>query len=113
MKTKLRLGSARMGREIDQKTRLRMAANLRVLLHEHKFKSIAAMAKEIGVSRGALSHYVNGERTMGLDVALLIHRKLGVSLDWLVDREPDPEWYDPDHIPAVDKKLRQRKTQKS
>jgi transcriptional regulator with XRE-family HTH domain len=87
-------------REIDLKTRQRIAANLRQLRWMHRFESVAGMAKEVGMSRGALGRYLSGERTTGLDVLLLFHRRLHVSLDWLVDRDPDDHrWFDPEYWP--------------
>ena len=89
---------------IDVKTRQRIAANLRRLKYEHKFKSIAAMAKELGMSRSALNRYLKGERTVGLDVLLLVHRRLHASIDWMVDRDPDdPRWLDPAYDPDIGK----------
>jgi transcriptional regulator with XRE-family HTH domain len=82
---------------IDLKTRERIAANLRLLKHQHRFDTDAAMAAELGMSRSALGRYLKGERTPGLDLCLLVHRRLGVSLDWLVDRDPPREWFDPDY----------------
>jgi transcriptional regulator with XRE-family HTH domain len=84
---------------IDLETRQRIAANLRLLKHEQRFPSVSAMAAELGMSRSALNRYVKGERTAGLDVLLLVHRKLNVSLDWLVDRAPPKEWFDPAYEP--------------
>jgi transcriptional regulator with XRE-family HTH domain len=84
---------------IDLKTRERIAANLRKLKHEHRFRSDAAMAAELGMSRGALNRYLKGEQPVGLDVLLLVHRKLHVPLDWLCDRDPEPQWFDPEYDP--------------
>jgi transcriptional regulator with XRE-family HTH domain len=85
---------------VDQKTRLRIAANLRRLKWERKFSSAAAMARRVGISRDAMRRYLSGERTVGLDVALLVHRNLNVSLDWLVDEDPeDARWLDPEYEP--------------
>lgn len=84
---------------VDLKTRQRIAANMRLLKWEHRFDSDAAMAAVLGMSRSALSRYLKGERTPGLDVLLLVHRKLGVSLDYLSDRDPPKEWMDPDYSP--------------
>lgn len=84
---------------VDVATRQRIAANLRLLKHEQRFASVAAMAHALGMSRSALNRYLKGERTAGLDVLLLVHRKLSVSLDWLVDRSPPKEWSDPNYDP--------------
>lgn len=84
---------------VDVKTRQRIAANLRYLRFKHEFPSVSSMATAIGMSRSALNRYLKGERTTGLDVLLLIHRNLHVSLDWLVDREPEDRWLDPDYWP--------------
>lgn len=94
---------------LDLKTRQTIAANLRRLKYEQKFRSVAAMAKEIGISRGALNRYLKGERTMGLDTVLAVHRKLHASIDWLVDRQPEPEWLDPDYSPAPEPSPRKKK----
>jgi transcriptional regulator with XRE-family HTH domain len=82
---------------VDLKTRQRIAANLRRLRHEHGFDSVSAMARAAGVSRAALNRYLNGERTTGLDVLLLVHRRLRISLDALCDRDPPKEWFEPDY----------------
>lgn len=85
--------------EIDLKTRQRIAANLRLLRWRFQFDSDAAMAERLGLSRGVVNRALKGERTVGLDVLLKVHRRLHVSLDWLVDSEPGQEWYDPEHRP--------------
>ena len=82
---------------LDLETRLRIAANLRFLKRQHKFKTAAAMGKALGITRQAMGRYLKGERTVGLDMALLVHRRLHVSLDWLVGNDPPPEWFDPEH----------------
>lgn len=72
---------------------------MRLLMWEHRFESVAAMADAVGMSRSALGRYLKGERTPGLDVLLLFHRKLGVQMDFLCDRDPPKEWADPDYAP--------------
>lgn len=100
MTTALRLGSARVpAHEIDKKTRLRIAANLRLLKHRFEFATDAAMAERLKVSRGVVNRALKGERTVGLDFLLKAHREMHVSLDWLVDTDPPPEWFDPDYVP--------------
>jgi transcriptional regulator with XRE-family HTH domain len=83
--------------EIDRETRLRVAAHLRQLKYKFQFESDAAMAERLGLSRGVVNRALKGERTVGLDVLLKIHRKLHVSIDWLVDEPPPEEWMDPDY----------------
>ncbi len=89
---------------IDVKTRRYMAAKLRYLQHKHEFRTNAAMAEAVGISASALGRYLREERTIGLDVALLIHRNLGVSLDWLVDTRSstlaDEAWLNPAYKPG-------------
>lgn len=105
MTPRTRLQPARVTREdLDVKTRERMAANLRMLKHLHGFPSVNQMAEALGMTRQALNRYLKGERTIGLDVALRIHRVLHVSLDWLVDRDPAREWFDPEYDPPQGKK---------
>ncbi len=70
---------------------------MRLLKWENRFESDAAMAAVLGMSRSALGRYLKGERTPGLDVLLLVHRKLNVSLDWLSDRDPPREWFSVDY----------------
>lgn len=72
---------------------------MRLLKWEHRFKTDAAMAAVLGMSRSALGRYLKGERTPGLDVLLLVHRNLGSSMDWLCDRDPPKEWFDVDFDP--------------
>jgi transcriptional regulator with XRE-family HTH domain len=84
---------------VDLKTRQRIAANMRLLMWEQRFDSVAGMADALGMSRSALGRYLKGERTPGLDVLLLVHRKLGVSLDYLSDRDPPREWFDVEYTP--------------
>lgn len=91
-------------KKIDMATRLRVAANLRKLKHIHGFRSDNAMAVELGMSRSALGRYLKGEATAGLDVLLLVHRKLHVSMDWLVDRDPEREWFNPNYSPPPERK---------
>ncbi len=81
--------------EIDRKTRLRIAANLREIKHRFEFPSDAAMGEKIDKSRGAVNRALKGERTVGLDFLLSVHRKLHVSIDWLVDNDPPAKWYQP------------------
>jgi transcriptional regulator with XRE-family HTH domain len=100
MTTDTALASASMPpHEIDIKTRQRIAANLRETKHRFRFDSDAAMGKALGLSRDVVNRALKGERTVGLDFLLRVHRRLHVSLDWLVGHEPAPEWYDPDHTP--------------
>lgn len=90
---------------IDVKTRERIAANLRQLKHQHRFASVASMAGVLGMSRSALNRYLKGERNIGLDVLLLVHRELHASIDWMVDRDPEDErWFDPEYDPALPEK---------
>lgn len=84
---------------IDMQTRLRIAAKLRYLMWEGEFDTAAALARELGVHRKTMGKYLKGDRTVGLDVLLKIHRELGVSIDWMVDRDPPQEWFDPDFVP--------------
>lgn len=87
--------------EIDIKTRQRIAANLRLLRHQFRFQSDAAMAEALGLSRGVMNRALKGERTVGLEVVLKVHRGLHVSLDWLVDKDPPQQWFDPDYDPPL------------
>lgn len=73
---------------IDMKTRLRIAAKLRYLKWEGGFETNAEMADELGIHKTSMGRYLSGGRTVGLDVLLLVHRKLHVSIDWMVDRDP-------------------------
>jgi transcriptional regulator with XRE-family HTH domain len=58
------------------------------------------MAAFLGMSRSALGRYLKGERTVGLDVLLLVKRKMGESIDYMVSRDPeDKRWLDPDWLP--------------
>lgn len=107
MTTPVRIGSAAVG-DIDLKTRLRIAANLRLLKWKFQFPTDAAFAKSIGVSRGAMNRYLKGERTVGLDVLLKIHRSLHESIDWMVGHEPEARWYDPDSAADPPKPSRRR-----
>lgn len=91
---------------LDIETRERIVANLRRYRHESKFPSTAAMARVLGITRQALNRYLKSERTVGLDFVLLCHRKLHISIDFLVDRDPPQEWYDPDYDPDAEPKPR-------
>lgn len=99
MTTGQRLASVRPmpTHEIDRETRLRIAANLRLLMWKFQFASHAAMAERLKVSRGVVNRALKGERTVGLDFLLKVHRNLHVSIDWLVDEPPAEEWFDPDY----------------
>lgn len=94
--TKLAAGRSMPTREsVDMKTRLRMAGNLRRLYDERRFPSVRAMAARIGVHWTTLYKYMRGEQTIGMDVALKVHRALGVSLDWFVDEDPPEKYFRP------------------
>jgi len=80
-------------REIDRKTRLRIAANLRELKHRFGFRSDAAMGRKLGLGRDAVNRALKGEKTVGLDFVLAVRTHLHVSLDWLVEHDPDKKWY--------------------
>jgi transcriptional regulator with XRE-family HTH domain len=100
MTTNVPLPFASVGtHEIDLKTRQRVAAHLRMLRYRFRFESDAAMAERLDMSRGALNRYLKGERTAGLDVLLKVHRRLHVSLDYIVDEDPPSEWFDPGYVP--------------
>lgn len=87
--------------QLDQRTRQRIAANMRRLKWQWQFESDAAMAKRCGISRDAINRALKGERTVGLDIVIKIHRALDCSLDWLVEQEPDDaRWWDPAYVPA-------------
>jgi len=85
--------------ELDLGTRKRIAANLRRLRALHRFQSAGEMARAIGMNRSHVLRLLSGERTPGLDLCLLVDRKLGCGLDWLCKSEPPPEWLDPDYVP--------------
>lgn len=99
MTTQVALSSRAMAK-IDLTTRQWMAANLRRLKWEHRFDNDAAMAQKLGMSRSALNRYLKNERTAGLDLLLKVHRRLGASIDWMVDEPQDKRWMDPDYTPA-------------
>lgn len=84
---------------IDTKTRLRIAAKLRYLKWEGGFESAAALGRELGVHPKTIGKYLSGTRTVGLDVLLKIRRELHISIDWMVDRDPPQEWFDPAFVP--------------
>ena len=81
--------------KVDLATRQRIAAHLRRLKAEYEFESDADFARYLGLSRGALNRYLKGERTVGLDVLLTVHRKMHVSIDVLVDKDAGSKWSDP------------------
>lgn len=89
---------------LDAKTRQRIAAHLRRLRHEREYDSDAAMARDAGVSRAAMSRALRGDRTVGLDFLLLVRSNLKVSIDMLVGTDPAPEWFNPDREPRKPKK---------
>jgi transcriptional regulator with XRE-family HTH domain len=87
--------------QLDQRTRQRIAANMRRLKWQWQFESDAAMAEKCGVSRDAINRALKGERTVGLDLVIKIHRALDCSLDWLIEDEPkDARWFDPSYRPV-------------
>jgi transcriptional regulator with XRE-family HTH domain len=86
---------------LDVRTRLRIAANLRLLKHRRNIESDSALAKRLGMSRGMINRILKGERTAGLDVCVAVHRTFHVSLDWLVDEDPPAEWFEPDYVPRA------------
>ncbi len=95
------LTSRQMGKKatLDLKTRQWIAAHLRRLQHERRYKSDAEMARDAGVTRSAMSRALRGDRTVGLDFLLLVRANLKVSIDMLVGKEPDAEWLDPNYEP--------------
>lgn len=68
----------------DKQIRLRVAANLRHLMAKRGFDSERALARKLGVNPSTVSRALKADRC-GLDLLVAVHRKLGVSLDWLVD----------------------------
>ncbi len=80
---------------VDVRVRERIAANLRYLRAFHEFRSVAGMAKRMGMSRSALTRYLAGERTVGLDVLILAKEAFGSSLDWFVTHNPPARFFNP------------------
>ena len=88
-----------MAKDIDEATRLFIAANMRALKWERRFPSDSAMGKAIGRSRSVINRALKGERTVGLDVLLAVRKELKVSIDWLVSEPRDNKWMDPGYWP--------------
>lgn len=83
-------------REIDLKTRQRIAAHMRRLKYKFECETDADLARRAGLSRSVINRILKAERTPGLDVVLKIHRSLHISIDQLVDQDPDPKWFHAD-----------------
>lgn len=96
MTTEMGLQMSQMASRVDVDIRQRIAANLRYLRYFHEFKTVAAMASKMGMSRSALNRYLKGERTVGLDVLLLAKAAFGASLDWFVTNRPPDRFFKPD-----------------
>ena len=72
---------------VDQRIRERLRLHLAALMAEHHLNK-NQMALRLGVHRATIGSILNGERTMGLDMVVKIHRVFGVSLNFLVDSDP-------------------------
>lgn len=63
------------------------ADNLQDLIADSK-KPLNQLAKEIGISAGALSNYSNDSASAGMDAIIKIADYFCVSVDWLLGRSP-------------------------
>ena len=63
------------------------ADNLQDLIAESR-KPLNQLAKEIGISAGALSNYSNDSASAGMDAIVKIANYFCVSVDWLLGRSP-------------------------
>jgi transcriptional regulator with XRE-family HTH domain len=73
---------------IDEETRRRIAAWIRVEMAERGAASVREFARLIGVSHAYLSRVVAGRQTPGLELVLRLVRTLDLSADRLLFEEP-------------------------
>lgn len=75
-------------RRIDQETRRRIAAWIRVEMADRGAASIREFARMIDVSHAYLSRVIAGRQTPGLELVLRLARTLDLSADRLLFEEP-------------------------
>lgn len=80
---------------LDVKTRLRIAAYLRMKLRELAPMNQRALAEILGINEGALGRVLKYSTPVGLDLVLAIHRKLHVDANRLLDVDPAKEFFTP------------------
>jgi DNA-binding XRE family transcriptional regulator len=71
---------------IDRDTRDRLRRHLLAVMAEQRMNK-NQIAKALGVSRSTVGAIINGDRTMGLDVFIKLHRQY-VPASYMLDRDP-------------------------
>jgi hypothetical protein len=85
----------------QRELRLRLCAHLRRLFEEHRFEYRQDMAAKMGIDPGHFSVLFNGKTDIGLDVAWIVHRTFGESLNALCDTDPPAKFYPPGTFPGM------------
>jgi transcriptional regulator with XRE-family HTH domain len=62
---------------------------------EERGWSQADLARALGVTKGVASRLVNIERSLGLDLFFLIHSKLGLDANKLLNDDPPSRFFNP------------------
>lgn len=78
---------------VDKRTRWRVAAHVRRVMDERRI-SQADMVRLTGVDAGNLSKLLSGaDDRIGLDFVLLLHRKLHIDANVLLDHDPPRQFF--------------------
>lgn len=75
---------------IDLATRRRLREHVAAALDEFRLNA-AALAKRIGVRPSTISSILSGDRTVGFDVFIKLHKGLGLSANYMLDEDPRPQ----------------------
>lgn len=75
--------------------RLRLAAHLRKAMSDRGWnRSDLSRALGVAATGGAVYRIIAGKRTMGLDLFALLHTKLGLDANKLLDEDPPAKYFD-------------------
>jgi transcriptional regulator with XRE-family HTH domain len=92
---KVLMSAVSMAGGVDMDVRKRISAWMRYYWRERAgrpgYERQEDYAEKLGISDSTLSLYMSGKRTPGLDTVIKMHRVLGISLDMLIDVDPDDE----------------------
>lgn len=76
-----------MGGKTDIEVRRRLVEWARYLIGEYNLTQ-TAFAKKVGIAQPTMSAALKGEKTLGLDFLVKLHRAFGRSADLFLDSEP-------------------------
>lgn len=82
--------------ETDMTTRKRIAAWVRYEIRHRDGSSQREFAHLLDLSHTYINRILSEEQTAGMELLIAMHRKLGVSADKLLDRDPPEEFFQQD-----------------